>query len=183
MDVYDQERLRQGEKLGTGDFIDWVSSKGQYGTLENPGLSQVVDNWFTGALDYKRELALQEQAQAYNAEQARLEYERSKELRSTAYQDAVQDMKSAGLNPYLSYVLGSGGSAATPSISAARSGSSGHRPSGLSLRDMLTFIAAVVGTASSVAASSASSANVANRLKFDERRYSDFMSGKFPKRR
>lgn len=199
MEVADHEAIRHGENP-TGDFInqwedaaDWWTGSGKYdgSDLENASFFDTVSNWFTGNLDYRRELYLQKQAQDFNAAQARLDYERTKELRSTAYQDAFDDIEKAGLNPTLMYALGSGGSAATPGLSGARSGSGSHRKSAVDLKDILLFIASIVGSAGRVAAAADSAAtraqsfdfatvsraqSAADRLNFDKEKYYDWLS-------
>lgn len=74
--------------------------------------------------ELERAAALQQQEYAANsaqkamdftAQQNDLAYARQKELRGTAYQDTVKDLKAAGLNPILAM---NNGATATPSVSA-----------------------------------------------------------------
>lgn len=60
----------------------------------------------------------------FNAEEAQKARDFEERLSNTAYQRAVQDMKTAGINPVLVYSNGASG-ASTPSGSAASSGSGG----------------------------------------------------------
>lgn len=58
----------------------------------------------------------------FNAKQASIQREWEERMSNTAYQRQVEDMKKAGLNPYLAY---SSGGAFTPSGASARSGQGG----------------------------------------------------------
>lgn len=127
-----------------------------------------------------------EAAQAFNAEQARLqrEYESQsaaqarafnqseaaaarawqRELRQTAYQDTIADLKAAGLNPALAYMQGSSaatsGSAASSTIpsgsSAASIASTSHAAQGRSApaavaRSLASALGSMVSSAASIA--------------------------------
>lgn len=63
----------------------------------------------------------------WNAEQAQLNRDFQREMASSAYQIATEDMKKAGLNPYLAYQQGG---ASTPS--GAQASSNGFASSALS---------------------------------------------------
>lgn len=80
-------------------------------------------NMFTGNLDFAREVALADRAEAvsaYEAQKARdfssREAQKQREweemMSSTAYSRAVKDLKSVGINPY---AIGSFNAASTPS--------------------------------------------------------------------
>lgn len=58
-----------------------------------------------------------QQASAFNAEQAQKQMDFQKEMRSTQYQTAVEDLQKAGLNPMLAYTQGGAG---TPSGAAGQ---------------------------------------------------------------
>ena len=61
----------------------------------------------------------QTSAKAYNAKQAELARQWQRAMRQTAYQDTVEDMKKAGLNPILA---AQNGATSTPSSSGASIG-------------------------------------------------------------
>lgn len=71
---------------------------------------------------------------------------RARELRQTAYQDAVQSLKAAGLNPVLAASGGISGSATTAPQANAPSSSSGMAD-GLNAADLLMSIAAILSGA------------------------------------
>lgn len=72
--------------------------------------------------------------QAYNSSEAQKQRDYATEMSNTAYQRAVKDMSSAGLNPYLAYQQGG---ASTPSGSSASTsyGQSNARDLGSSVRN------------------------------------------------
>ena len=86
--------------------------------LGNVSFWEALKNKFTGNIDYQRNLALQQQAQVYNAEQASIQRAENRYLSNTAYQRQVADLKDAGYNPAMA--VGAGG-AYTPSAAAASS--------------------------------------------------------------
>lgn len=85
---------------------------------DNATILQGLANKFTGNLDYARNKALQENAQAFNAEQASIAWEREMQASNTAYQRQTADLAKAGYNPALA--LGAGG-ASTPTAYSATS--------------------------------------------------------------
>lgn len=70
------------------------------------------------ALDRAMSYDLFERGNAFNAEQNKIRNELDLFMSNTAYQRAVEDMKKAGLNPYLFYANNTGG-ASTPVLGSA----------------------------------------------------------------
>lgn len=97
----------------------------------------------------------------FNAQQAQLQREFETNMSNTAYQRSVDDMKKAGLNPYLAY---SQGGASTPTGASATSTS----PTGASARvsfgqsALVPLLGAIVNSAFGLARSSIT----ANALKY-----------------
>lgn len=100
----------------TGDSLFYADMPGILG-----GAADFISG---GQLSYNRDLEKMGFENAYNAIEAQKERDWQERLSNTAYQRAAADMKSAGLNPYLS-VTGLSGSS-TPSGATARSGQGGN---------------------------------------------------------
>lgn len=114
--------------------------------------SDLSDSWWNDLYE-TAEKAAQNQAER-NERSAVAAYERSeraaenamnraRQLRQTAYQDAVASLKAAGLNPVLAAGGGISGSATTAPQANAPSSSSGMA-SGLNAADLLTAIASII---------------------------------------
>ena len=98
----------------------------KYDDLSNVGFWEALDNYFTGNLDYQRQLQLTGIQNAYNALEAEKARNWSKLMSSTEYQRTIKDLASAGLNPYS--VLNSGSVNSTPSAAVAHN-SANYTPS------------------------------------------------------
>lgn len=113
--------------------------------LANANFGEGASNWFTGNLDFQRELDLLNRQQSFNAYEARKQRDYEERLSNTAYQRAVGDLESAGFNKGL--LLGSASGASTPSGATATSPSSSHSSSGKGFGSLLSVMASLAGIA------------------------------------
>ncbi|UPW41134.1 DNA pilot protein [Sigmofec virus UA08Rod_5397] len=102
--------------------------------------------------EYLRSMQSMNEQAKINDSLAQRAYERDREGRQTMYQDVMQSMKAAGLNPILAY-QNAGSSISAPSASASASGSSsGHnRAAGSSaMNSLLDLVSGLFGLAMQV---------------------------------
>ncbi|QCS36316.1 minor capsid protein [Capybara microvirus Cap1_SP_240] len=104
-----------------------------------------VGNWWSNSIDSKSLDKIFNAQQAgierqFNASEAEKQREWEQMMSNTAYQRAVEDIKSAGLNPYILY--GTGGSpASTPTGTSARSSGAAASGNGSTVVDLLKTVA------------------------------------------
>lgn len=104
---------------------------GEYFNKKNIEKEDFARNEVAKDNDLIRQMRLLGLEQEFNANEAKKAYERSREARQTQYQDMVQSLKAAGLNPILAYSNNSMASAPSASSSGGYS-SSGYRSRGSS---------------------------------------------------
>lgn len=111
-------------------------------TYDNSGGFTSLDNWFSGNLDWDRQVAMA------NANFAEAERNRQWQemMSNTSYQRMVKDMQLAGLNPYLAY---NNGGASTPSGSVGR-GVSSPTSAGRGFSSLVGLASMVANTAVSL---------------------------------
>lgn len=94
---------------------------------------QKIGDWLSGASSAKSQgeqnLGLQHDAQKYNSAEAERQRAWEEHMASTQYQRAVEDLKKAGLNPWLAVSGINGGSPSGASASSSANSVS-QRPSG-----------------------------------------------------
>lgn len=101
------------------DSASRMTGSARSGDLTNANFFNGVGNMFSGNLDYQRDLQLQDIGNQFTALENQKNRDFEERLSNTAYQRAVDDIRKAGLNPYLLYNSGRSLQASTPSASSA----------------------------------------------------------------
>lgn len=126
------------------------------GSPNDATLQQGLNNFFTGNLDYQRQLDVLTKSNEFSAEQAQIQRAWEERMSNTSIQRGIADAKSAGINPYAVY---SGGGASTPQFTAPSSASSQPQKSG----QAWGVLASLLGSVLSASISSAARLEATNR--------------------
>lgn len=138
---YLAERQNYNDRVGQhNDIFDFFGLGGSQAAKENRELNDMSNAYNAWQAALNRE---------FNASEAQKQRDYEERMSNTAYQRKVEDMRKAGLNPFLAY--GSGG-ASTPSGSAASFSSSGSASSARSDAKQGTF-AQIFGSVAALAGS------------------------------
>lgn len=113
INAYNDFQNRTGGKQTVGGTAD----------LSNIDLSGAAGNWFTGNVDYQRQVEREERAFQYNAYEAQKQRDFEERLSNTALERQASQLERLGINPS-AYFLGGGQGASTPA-GATASGASG----------------------------------------------------------
>lgn len=111
-----------------------------------------INNAMSGNLDYARELEMLGFNQSFNASEAEKNRQFQERMSNTSYQRVMEDLRQAGVNPYLA--INQGG-ASTPSGSVASSGGAHHARSG---QQFSSLLGGIISTASMLATAGMSNA-------------------------
>lgn len=111
-----------------------------------------VNNAMTGNLDYARELEMLGFNQSFNASEAEKNRQFQERMSNTSYQRMMEDLRQAGVNPYLA--INQGG-ASSPGGSVASSGGGHNSRSG---QQFSSLLGGIISTASMLATAGMSNA-------------------------
>lgn len=128
-----------------------------------------VGNFFTGNLDYQRQMEMLEKQNAFSAEQAQIQRDWTAKQSNTEIQRGIADAKEAGINPYVAY---QGGGASTPTFSAPSSAATQPQKSGQGFGVLGALLGSVISaTISSAARLQATNRQIANQVEKMEKSF------------
>lgn len=115
---------------------------------------------------FERQMALQEDQQAFNAEEARIARDWTERLANTAYQRSAADLKAAGLNPWLavqSPASSAGGVAASSTQGqASRAENTGTSVANTGIASMTQIVTHLIDAMAKIVSSGISAAGSAS---------------------
>lgn len=168
---------------GVADFASGgiLGYQGAYGgALGMQGLNDWAHN-VGGGIDFERSVYLANLDRAFNSQEALLNRQWEEYMSNTAYQRQVEDMRKAGINPYMA--LGGGG-ASTPSASPASSRSTAYQSSGANFGNLLVnVLGKVVGGAFGIATTALNNERLENLAELKQASAYDMQSRRFDNQR
>lgn len=158
---------------GIGDLgINTYDSMGSFGQwLQNAG----------GGVDFERTLYLANRDREFNSQEALLNRQWNEYMAGNSYQLAVDDMREAGLNPYMAIT---NGGASYSSSSPASSRSSSYQSAGMNAGSMLVnILGRVVGGAFGIATTALNNERLENLAELRHANAYDMQSRRFENQR
>lgn len=148
-----------------------MENQGLFGSVHVPTGGDTFLNWFTGNLDFERDMYSLDKQNAFASAEAKANRRWQEEMSNTAYQRAVKDLSSAGLNPYLLYSSASPSSTPSGAVASVQGAPKAKTPQGwqglFSVLASLVGTAVSAGTSASISASKLSAQSLNNALKAD----------------
>lgn len=141
--------------------LDEIFGSGSSSSDGSQSIWSAFNDWLTGNKQFERQKILLGLQQNFNASEAQKNRDYQTQMSNTAYQRAVADLKSAGLNPYLAY---NQGGASSPSGSSASSGLGSAPHSSNAFNTIIGAVGGLIGSAFGLAQSSMAKQTSINRL-------------------
>lgn len=132
----------QNSKLGdiASTSIRWLGMRTNRDRNEDFNANEMAQN-----NQLLRDLHFQEQANAFNAQEAQKQRDFEERMSSSAYQRAMDDLKKAGLNPILAYSSPSSTPSGASATSSGGRSSSGYRSNSGVGNGLSTLVSVIAG--------------------------------------